>query len=156
MGIEEKDTEADASWCMDRILKTQFWPENPGAPRDEEGRPWKHSVSSKCFDVLCVSQFTLYGTLKKKKKGQLDFHHAMGGEAARVFYDTFLENLQKQMPEGAKVANGEFGARMDVALVNDGPVTLTLDSRVGNGLNPIVPAEEPGALPPPPTDKPEA
>ena len=83
VGIEEKDTEADASWCMDRILKTQFWPENPGAPRDEEGRPWKHSVSSKCFDVLCVSQFTLYGTLKKKKKGQLDFHHAMGGEAAR-------------------------------------------------------------------------
>ena len=150
VGIGDDDSEADASWCVDRIARTQFWPERPGAPRDEEGRPWKHSVASMEFDVLCVSQFTLYGALKKKKKGQLDFHHAMGGDAARAFYAAFLERLREALPPGSALADGEFGARMDVALVNDGPVTLTLDSRAGNGLSPVAPPAPPAPPPEPP------
>ena len=149
VGIGDTDTEADADWCVQRIVKTQLWPEHPGAAREDEGRPWKHSVESAALDVLCVSQFTLYGTLKKKKKGQLDFHHAMGGDAARAFYGDFLRRLRLSLPDGAALADGEFGARMDVALVNDGPVTLTLDSRVGNGLNPVEPPPPPQSVEPP-------
>ena len=79
---------SDAAWCRERILKTNFW-------ADENGRPWKHSVASLKLDVLCVSQFTLYGELKRKKgRGNLDWRHAMGPEPAKAFYEAFLSDLR--------------------------------------------------------------
>ena len=133
VGIHRDDIAEDAAWCRERILKTNFW-------ADENGRPWKHSVASLGLDVLCVSQFTLYGELKRKKgRGNLDWRHAMGPEPAKAFYEAFLSDLRGDLPESSKLADGRFGAMMDVALVNDGPVTLSLDSRDGNGLAPVVP-----------------
>ena len=121
----------------ERILKTNFW-------ADENGRPWKHSVASLKLDVLCVSQFTLYGELKRKKgRGNLDWRHAMGPEPAKAFYEAFLSDLRRDLPESSKLADGRFGAMMDVSLINDGPVTLSLDSRDGNGLLPVVPPPRP-------------
>ena len=137
VGIHEDDCAADAAWCVDRVLKTQLWPEAVGGDGGGDGRPWRTSVLAGGLDVLCVSQFTLYGTLKKKKKGALDFHHAMGPDAARAFYADFLTTLRSAAPPTAKIADGEFGAKMDVSLVNDGPVTLSLDSHEGNGLAPV-------------------
>ena len=97
-------------------------------------------MASLGLDVLCVSQFTLYGELKRKKgRGNLDWRHAMGPEPAKAFYETFLSDLRGELPEGSKLADGRFGAMMDVSLINDGPVTLSLDSRDGNGLAPVVP-----------------
>ena len=129
-------TGRSAHRCRERILKTNFW-------AGEDGRPWKHSVASLKLDVLCVSQFTLYGELKRKKgRGNLDWRHAMGPEPAKAFYEAFLRDLQGELPESSKLADGRFGAMMDVSLVNDGPVTLSLDSRDGNGLAPVVPPSD--------------
>lgn len=63
----------------------------------------------------------------------------MGPDAARAFYDSFLVDLRRELPENSKLADGRFGEMIDVSLVNDGPVTLSLDSRDGNGLAPVVP-----------------
>lgn len=60
VGIHRDDTIDDAAWCRERVLKTNFW-------ADGDGRTWKASVASLGLDVLCVSQFTLYGELKRKK-----------------------------------------------------------------------------------------
>ena len=85
-----------------------------------------------------MSQFTLYGELKRKKgRGNLDWRHAMGPEPAKAFYEAFLSDLRGELPESSKLADGRFGAMMDVSLINDGPVTLSLDSRDGNGLAPV-------------------
>ena len=136
VGIHRDDIAEDAAWCRERILKTNFW-------ADENGRPWKHSVASLKLDVLCVSQFTFYGELKRKKgRGNLDWRHAMGPEPAKAFYETFLSDLRRDLPESSKLADGRFGAMMDVSLINDGPVTLSLDSRDGNGLAPVVPPSD--------------
>ncbi|KAJ1445027.1 D-Tyr tRNAtyr deacylase-like domain-containing protein [Pelagophyceae sp. CCMP2097] len=133
VGLGPDDTEADLIWCVDRIATTALWPEHVGAT--EEGKAWHNSVASAGLDVLCVSQFTLFATLKRKKGG-LTFHNAMAPTPARVVYADFLAKVRAALPQCA-VRDGEFGARMNVNLTNDGPVTLTLDSRSGNGLVPI-------------------
>ena len=75
------------------------------------------------YELLVVSQFTLYGRLKGNKP---DFSRAMRPEPARALYTQLLDGLMKDHP--GRVGAGEFGAKMEVALVNDGPVTLTLDT----------------------------
>ena len=73
-----------------------------------------------------MSQFTLYHVLKGNK---LDFHQAMAGEDSKSFYEKFLSEMRKAHPGGAhRIQDGRFGAMMDVNIVNDGPVTLTLES----------------------------
>ena len=72
-----------------------------------------------------MSQFTLYGVMKGNKP---DFHNAMGSELSRPFYDNFVSKVKSQY-QADKVKEGQFGAMMAVSLVNDGPVTLQLDSR---------------------------
>ncbi len=74
-------------------------------------------------EVLCVSQFTLYGDCRKGRRPSYD--RAASPEVARALYDSFVESLRTF---GVKVQTGEFRAMMDVELVNDGPVTLLLDS----------------------------
>uniref|UniRef100_A0A803LLS0 D-aminoacyl-tRNA deacylase n=1 Tax=Chenopodium quinoa TaxID=63459 RepID=A0A803LLS0_CHEQI len=81
-------------------------------------------VMQKNYEVLLVSQFTLYGTLKGNKP---DFHVAMPPQRAKPFYETVVENFRKSYnPDSIK--DGIFGAMMKVNLVNDGPVTLQLES----------------------------
>lgn len=81
------------------------------------------------LEVLCVSQFTLYAKMKGNKP---DFHNAMGGDTSREFYNTFLTNMRAAYkPEAIK--EGVFGAMMEVNIVNDGPVTLLLDSQNRDG-----------------------
>ena len=76
------------------------------------------------FRILAVSQFTLHAFLKGNKP---DFHLAMGGDQARDLFDQLVEELKKgHKPE--RIATGVFGAMMEVDLVNDGPVTIELDS----------------------------
>ena len=75
---------------------------------------------------MCVSQFTLYGTLSKKN--QPDYKLAMKSVQAEEMYNSFLDMLKNGYGVD-KIKDGKFGEMMDVALVNDGPVTLVIDSR---------------------------
>ncbi|XP_063624292.1 D-aminoacyl-tRNA deacylase isoform X2 [Cydia splendana] len=87
---------------------------------------WSKSVVDKDYEVLCVSQFTLYNTWKGNKP---DFHNAMAGDESKKFYEQFLELLQKSYkPE--KIKDGVFGAYMQVSIENDGPVTVSIESPV--------------------------
>lgn len=119
VGLHQDDTEDDMSYCARKLLAVKLW-ENDG------GAPWRQHVRQKDFEVLCVSQFTLYGTLSKKN--QPDYKLAMKADRAQVMYDQFLDMLKEGYAR-EKIFDGKFGEMMDVALVNDGPVTLVIDSR---------------------------
>ncbi len=81
------------------------------------------SVAEAGGAILCVSQFTLYGDCRKGRRPS--YERAASPEAARPLYECFVEALRAQ---GVPVETGEFRAMMDIELVNDGPVTLLLDS----------------------------
>lgn len=78
------------------------------------------------FEILCISQFTLYYKLKGNKP---DFHHAMGGDRAKEMYDSLLQTLGKDY-KAEKIKDGIFGAMMNVQIFNDGPVTIEIESPV--------------------------
>ncbi|KAI0134576.1 D-Tyr tRNAtyr deacylase-like domain-containing protein [Xylariales sp. AK1849] len=112
------DTEKEADSLAAKVLKMKLWD-------DDAGGRWKKSVQDISGEVLCVSQFTLLASTKKGSKP--DFHGAMGGDEAKTLYDYFYEKVQKGY-NTEKVKNGVFQAMMEVALVNDGPVTLELNA----------------------------
>eukprot|EP00771_Trimastix_marina_P001832 gnl/Trimastix_PCT/2936.p1 GENE.gnl/Trimastix_PCT/2936~~gnl/Trimastix_PCT/2936.p1 ORF type:complete len:228 (+),score=22.38 gnl/Trimastix_PCT/2936:37-720(+) len=85
---------------------------------------WLKDVMQTDREVLLVSQFTLYGNMKANKP---DFHGAMGGDRSRPFFDTFVERVGRAYRPD-RIQTGEFGAMMQVHIVNDGPVTIWLDS----------------------------
>eukprot|EP00891_Asterochloris_glomerata_P005221 jgi/Astpho2/5221/fgenesh1_pm.00074_%23_12_t len=117
IGIHQEDTEKDADYLVQRLLNVKLWP-------GEDNKGWKSSVQQKGFGLLCVSQFTLHNSSRGNRP---DFHTAMPGNQAKNFYAQFLDQLKAAyVPE--KVHDGVFAAMMDVALVNDGPVTIVLDS----------------------------
>ncbi len=118
VGICDGDTEADAAWLSTRLLGAKLW-------ENEDGKPWRKSVANLGYDVLLVSQFTLYGTLNKKHVP--DYKRAMSPAQARALYETLMVYLARAHRSGA-VRGGVFGAIMAVQLVNDGPVTLVVES----------------------------
>ena len=118
VGLHENDTQDDLKYCCKRLLGCKLWP-------NDNGGMWRHSVKQKSLSLLCVSQFTLYGTLSKKN--QPDYKLAMKSIRAEEMYGKFLDLLRTEYsPEN--IHDGVFGAMMDVALVNDGPVTLMIES----------------------------
>ena len=116
LGIHRDDTLADAASILKKTLELRIFP-------DQDGK-MNLSLLEIGGELLVVSQFTLWGDCRKGRRPS--YSDAMEPGAAREFYDRFVE-LARQSP--VRVATGEFGALMDVALVNDGPVTLLLDSR---------------------------
>jgi D-tyrosyl-tRNA(Tyr) deacylase len=107
---------------VQRLIQCKLW------PNSNTGGLWKHSVKQKQYDCLLVSQFTLYGTLSKKSY-QPDYKLAMKSIPARELYDQFVQMVSTQY-DPTKVYNGVFGAMMDVSLINDGPVTVIIESRL--------------------------
>eukprot|EP01094_Clydonella_sp_ATCC50884_P002730 TRINITY_DN12080_c0_g1_i1.p1 TRINITY_DN12080_c0_g1~~TRINITY_DN12080_c0_g1_i1.p1 ORF type:complete len:165 (+),score=46.10 TRINITY_DN12080_c0_g1_i1:328-822(+) len=118
VGVQEGDTDKDAQWLARRILGLRLW------HNDDNGKPWAKNVRDLGYELLLVSQFTLFAVPKGNKP---DFHHAMGGPAAREFFDSFVELVRTSYAPD-KVQTGAFGQHMEVSLVNDGPVTIPLDS----------------------------
>ncbi|XP_029004630.1 D-aminoacyl-tRNA deacylase 1 [Betta splendens] len=117
LGISTEDTQREADYIVRKILNLRLF-------EDENGRAWSKSVTDSGFEVLCVSQFTLQCILKGNKP---DFHSAMPAELAQPFYNSILENMRSAYrPEYIK--DGKFGARMQVHIQNDGPVTIELTS----------------------------
>ncbi|KAI1636986.1 D-Tyr tRNAtyr deacylase-like domain-containing protein [Biscogniauxia mediterranea] len=111
------DTEKEADSLAAKVLKMKLWD-------DDSGARWKKNVQEINGEVLCVSQFTLLASTKKGNKP--DFHGAAGGEEAKRLYQYFFEKVQ-QGYLAERVKNGVFQAMMEVALVNDGPVTIELN-----------------------------
>ena len=129
VGVREGDTRDDLEWLSNKILKVRLF---PGAASAEEGgggggKPWDANVMQASLEVLMVSQFTLYGFFKGNKP---DFHNAMAPGPAKAFYEDFLAHARNDVYKGhaERIKDGVFGAMMDVELVNDGPVTMCLDS----------------------------
>ena len=116
-GIEHEDTAEDAAWLTQKVTQMRIF-------GDAEGK-MNLCVKDIGGDVLVVSQFTLHASTKKGNRPS--FIRAARPERAIPLYDQFLTMLEAEM--GRKVERGIFGADMKVALVNDGPVTICLDSR---------------------------
>ncbi|GMH33116.1 hypothetical protein BSKO_00950 [Bryopsis sp. KO-2023] len=123
IGVCAKDEAKDAEYISRKILNSRLWP-NP-----EKNKGWDLNVQQMEHELLMVSQFTLYGRLNGNK---LDFSRAMKPNEAREFYEAFVERVRLGYSKD-KVKDGIFGAMMNVGLVNDGPVTLVLDSKQENG-----------------------
>ena len=117
VGICATDTAEEVKWASQKILNTRLWD-------SAEGKPWNVSVKDQGGGVLLVSQFTLHGVLKGNRP---DFHKAMGTEGARALFDDVVAACRRNY-EADRVQTGEFGAHMHVESVNDGPVTIWLDS----------------------------
>ncbi|POS85371.1 deacylase [Erysiphe pulchra] len=116
--IAPGDTEREIDTIAAKILNMKLWD-------DEAGGRWKLNVGDIKGEVLCVSQFTLLASTKKGSKP--DFHGAMGGERAKELYQTFVSKVKEKYTM-EKVKEGVFQADMEVALVNDGPVTLEISA----------------------------
>jgi len=125
VGIHEDDTKEDLEYCCKRLLACKLW-------ENDSGAPWRHGLKQRGLEILCVSQFTLYGKLTKKN--QPDYKHAMKAIQAQEMYNMFLE-LLKSNYESEKIRDGVFGAYMDVSLVNDGPVTIVIESEAYTKTN---------------------
>jgi D-tyrosyl-tRNA(Tyr) deacylase len=115
LGVTTDDTQSDADYLSEKILGLRIFP-------DEAGK-FARSVQEVNGSILVVSQFTLYGDCRKGRRPS--FTAAAGVDKALPLYEYFVKALrQKQVP----VATGRFQATMAVHLVNDGPVTLIIDS----------------------------
>ncbi|PPQ99353.1 hypothetical protein CVT24_009218 [Panaeolus cyanescens] len=121
VGISTDDTEADVATLSKKILSLRVF-SDPANPE----KMWQASVKDIDGEILCVSQFTLFANTSKGNKP--DFHRAMSTEPSRRLYNTFLDTL-KTAYKPEKIQDGKFGAMMNVSLTNEGPVTITLDSR---------------------------
>jgi len=117
VGIAADDTDEDTAWLAAKVAGLKLF-------ADESGR-MNWSVVESGGGVLVVSQFTLLASTRKGTKPS--WHRAAPPEAAVALYGEFVRALEAAL--GRPVATGEFGAMMEVGLVNDGPVTLVLDSR---------------------------
>lgn len=118
LGIEKGDTAEVGARLAKKIAGVRLFP-------DETGK-LNRTLREVGGAVLVVSQFTLFGTLDKGTRP--DFHRAAPPAEARELYELFLDQLATALgPDSPPVARGEFGADMQVSLVNDGPVTLVLD-----------------------------
>jgi len=116
LGIKEDDTEADMDYIIQKIVNLRIF-------EDEAGK-MNRSLLDVGGELLIVSQFTLYGDCRKGRRPS--FIRSGPVEAAKAKYERFVEKIQEQPV--AKIAYGQFQADMDVAILNDGPVTLLLDS----------------------------
>ncbi len=116
IGVEENDTKADADWLAGKILNLRIF-------SDTEGK-MNLSVQDIKGEILCISQFTLIADYKKGNRPS--FIRAARPEAAIPLFEYFKEQLKTS---GLQIESGIFGADMKVSLLNDGPVTIVMDSQ---------------------------
>ena len=118
VGFAPTDTSETLGWMADKVLSLRLFP-------DEAGK-MNRSLQEAGGAVLVVSQFTLYGDVEKGRRPS--FIAAAPPDVAIPLYQQFVSLLgERGQPLGIRVATGEFGAMMDVELVNDGPVTLVIE-----------------------------
>jgi len=116
-GFEAADGEADLAWMAGKIARLRLFADQDGV--------MNRSVVEAGGQVLAVSQFTLYASVKKGNRPS--WSRAARGEISQPLFERFVAMLSMEL--GQPVPTGVFGADMQVSLVNDGPVTLSIDSR---------------------------
>ena len=116
-GVTEGDTADDRDWMARKIVQMRIF--------DDAAGVMNRSVREAGGDILAVSQFTLYASTRKGNRPS--YSAAARPEIARPAFDALVADLAAQL--GRPVPTGEFGAMMQVELVNDGPVTILVDSR---------------------------
>lgn len=120
LGVGHDDTEADAAYLAEKIAGLRIFPDSNA--QDQDGK-MNRSVQDVGGSVLAVSQFTLYGDVRRGKRPSFDA--AAPPENARRLYEFFVERIKAA---GLRCETGRFQEMMQVELVNDGPVTILLDS----------------------------
>jgi D-tyrosyl-tRNA(Tyr) deacylase len=117
LGIEEADTQEDIEWLCGKLARLRIFPDDDGVMNLD--------IMAAEGDFLVVSQFTLHASTKKGNRPS--YIRAARPETAIPLYDMFVEKLKSET--GRMVQTGEFGAMMQVELINDGPVTIIIDSK---------------------------
>lgn len=117
VGIEQEDEKEDADWLVSKLVQLRIF-------SDSEGK-MNESLLDNTGELLIISQFTLHAATKKGNRPS--FIVAARPEKAIPLYDYFIAQANKQLT--GKVKTGIFGADMKVSLVNDGPVTIIIDSK---------------------------
>jgi D-aminoacyl-tRNA deacylase len=118
LGVQMDDSEEDAEWLSQKIVQLRLF--------SSEDAVWQKNVAEIGGKILVVSQFTLFASTKKGTKPS--WHRAAKPEFAAQMCENFTAKLEALLP--SRTATGRFGMMMDVALVNDGPVTLIIDSKL--------------------------
>ena len=117
IGIEDADTQEDINWLTAKIAQLRIFGDENGV--------MNLSVKDVDGDVIVVSQFTLHASTKKGNRPS--YIKAAKPDIAIPLYETFVKQMEKEI--GKPVQTGEFGADMKVQLLNDGPVTILIDSK---------------------------
>jgi D-tyrosyl-tRNA(Tyr) deacylase len=117
IGIEDTDTDADISWLSGKIVQLRIFPDEQGV--------MNRSVAEIGGDILLVSQFTLHASTRKGNRPS--YIRAARPETAIPLYHAMTRQLEADL--GRAIATGRFGADMQVELVNNGPVTIIIDSK---------------------------
>ncbi|ATL46898.1 D-tyrosyl-tRNA(Tyr) deacylase [Chitinophaga caeni] len=117
VGIEDNDSDEDISWLSSKIVQMRIF--------DDENGVMNHSVKDVNGDILLVSQFTLHASTKKGNRPS--YLKASKPPVAIPLYEKMIQQLSADL--GKEIFTGSFGADMKVALVNDGPVTIIIDTK---------------------------
>ena len=117
LGIEDADSEEDISWLTHKIIHLRIF--------DDANGVMNESIGDQDGDILVISQFTLHASVKKGNRPS--YIKAAKPEIAIPLYNRFVDVLEAEL--GKSVGTGEFGAYMEVGLVNDGPVTIIIDTK---------------------------
>ncbi|WP_439475806.1 D-aminoacyl-tRNA deacylase [Algoriphagus formosus] len=117
LGIEDADTEEDIEWLSKKMVNLRIFPD------DQE--VMNRSLVDVGGDILLISQFTLHASTKKGNRPS--YIKAAKPPVAIPLYEKMIQALEIEL--GKKIGTGEFGADMKVALINDGPVTITIDTK---------------------------
>lgn len=117
IGIKDSDNENDIKYIVDKILNLRIFP--------DENDKMNKSVIDIDGEILVISQFTLYGDARKGRRPSFD--KALKGEKAIEIYHKFIDELKTSYNK-EKIKTGVFGAMMEVEIINNGPVTILLDS----------------------------
>lgn len=117
LGIEEADTKEDIEWLTSKIINLRIF--------NDENSVMNRSVKDENGDVIIVSQFTLHASTKKGNRPS--YIKAAKPDIAIPLYETFLKHFEIEF--GKPIQTGQFGADMKVALINDGPVTILMDTK---------------------------
>ena len=117
MGIEDADNKDDIEWLSNKLVNLRIF--------DDENKVPNISVKDTGGDILLVSQFTLHANTKKGNRPS--YIRASKAAVAIPVYEQMIVQLEKDL--GKKIFTGEFGADMKIALVNDGPVTIVIDTK---------------------------
>ena len=118
VGIEDSDSREDAEWLAGKIVRLRVF--------DDESGIMNRSVQDSGGDILVVSQFTLHANVRKGNRPS--YHRASKPETAIPLYEYFAQKIEQELEK--PIQTGVFGAIMEISLLNDGPVTILIDTKI--------------------------